>query len=380
MRKKYIFGKKLYISVLTSILVLLTTVATTFAWVGVFANSTFETFDFNIKASNLQEYGILISSTGEIGSFSESIPAIDIKRQILENWGISTKNKSDTEIESIFIGLNMSQCTTLPVLEGNSIKKLGDFRTIENVVTKKYYKFDIYITPTRFYEGNSSSNYLLDVYLDKDMITGNDKTMTLDGSIDYSASFNNPLENLPSNIRKINGGETFRVVTVNSKSACRVAFEKYAVTTIGDLEFYENSSPNSTIIYSGDSYNYPTYNESNSTYEFGGILPDNENFAVKYYNTYDYGYAKNGVHSVSVPNDIYNARGVTSATADRVLTSSTNHLIDSENINEQISLNKMMKVSISFWIEGWDADCFNVLNRNPIALNISLSITNEERF
>ena len=45
MRKKYIFGKKLYISVLTSILVLLTTVATTFAWVGVFANSTFDTFE-----------------------------------------------------------------------------------------------------------------------------------------------------------------------------------------------------------------------------------------------------------------------------------------------------------------------------------------------
>ena len=54
MRKKYIFGKKLYISVLTSILVLLTTVATTFAWVGVFANSTFESFDIDIKLSNLE--------------------------------------------------------------------------------------------------------------------------------------------------------------------------------------------------------------------------------------------------------------------------------------------------------------------------------------
>ena len=61
MRKKYIFGKKLYISVLTSILVLLTTVATTFAWVGVFANSTFETFNIDLKASHLDEYGIEIS-------------------------------------------------------------------------------------------------------------------------------------------------------------------------------------------------------------------------------------------------------------------------------------------------------------------------------
>ena len=61
MRKKYIFGKKLYISVLTSILVLLTTVATTFAWVGVFANSTFESFNIGIKASSLEEYNVEIS-------------------------------------------------------------------------------------------------------------------------------------------------------------------------------------------------------------------------------------------------------------------------------------------------------------------------------
>ena len=83
MRKKYIFGKKLYISVLTSILVLLTTVATTFAWVGVFANSTFESFDVIIKASGLEEYGIVISATGEEGTFSDSISSTSIKRQIL---------------------------------------------------------------------------------------------------------------------------------------------------------------------------------------------------------------------------------------------------------------------------------------------------------
>ena len=71
MRKKYIFGKKLYISILTSILVLLTTVATTFAWVGVFANSTFDQFDFNIKSSSLEEYGIEISLSGKENSFSD---------------------------------------------------------------------------------------------------------------------------------------------------------------------------------------------------------------------------------------------------------------------------------------------------------------------
>jgi hypothetical protein len=34
--------------------VLMTTIATTFAWVGVFANSTFKQFDIEIKASSLE--------------------------------------------------------------------------------------------------------------------------------------------------------------------------------------------------------------------------------------------------------------------------------------------------------------------------------------
>ena len=83
MRKKYIFGKKLYISVLTSILVLLTTVATTFAWVGVFANSTFEKFDFAIRSNDLKEYSIEISLDGV--NFYDSINFDDIKEQLLLN-------------------------------------------------------------------------------------------------------------------------------------------------------------------------------------------------------------------------------------------------------------------------------------------------------
>ena len=89
MRKKYIFGKKLYISVLTSILVLLTTVATTFAWIGVFANSTFEQFDIGIRVSNLDEYNIDISLDGINFSKDGIIEGVELQKQILLNWGYS---------------------------------------------------------------------------------------------------------------------------------------------------------------------------------------------------------------------------------------------------------------------------------------------------
>ena len=381
MRKKYIFGKKLYISILTSILVLITSVATTFAWVGVFANSTFQEFDIKIKSSSLEEYGIEISATGEEGTFSESIDGVIIKRQILTNWGYNNVDLLDDErVEAIFSTLNMYQCTNTPVLKDGKIQKLGQFKTIENNNTRNYFKFDIYIAATRYYEGTSGSNFLLDVYLNQGLVTSNVKKYKLNGSVSYPSSFINPLINLPDGVNGISGGDEFTTVYVNPASATRVAFEKYEVTTRGNFSYYEGKEPISTIIYSGDSYNYPTYNEITNVHEFGGILPDDYNFAVKYYNNYDFVFARNGVNSVSVPSSIYNIRGPESNTCDLPLHSTNNHLIDPNNENEQIGLSKMMKVSVSFWIEGWDADCFSVLDRNPITLSVSLQTANEENF
>lgn len=381
MRKKYIFGKKLYISILTSILVLLTTVATTFAWIGVFANSTFEQFEIDIKASGLEEYGIEISATGEDGTFSDSISGNVIKRQILSNWGYSNVEMlSDDTVDSLFSALNMHQCTNTPILQDGKIQKLGEFRTIENNLTKQYFKFDIYVSSTRFYEGNSSSAYLLDVYINQGLLQSPVKKYDLIGPVTFPNAFVSPLNNLPTGIRALSGGDVVSTVYSSAASSARVAFEKYEVVSRGNPSAYEGKEPVSTIIYSGDSYDYPTYNETNNSYEFGGILPDNSNFAVMYYNYYDFVNALNGVSHVSVPSSIYSIRGVESATADRTLHSTTNHLIDSQNSNEQIGLTAMMKVTVSFWIEGWDADCYSILDRNPINLSISLGIANEEVF
>ena len=104
MRKKYIFGKKLYISVLTSILVLLTTVATTFAWVGVFANSTFESFDIDIRASKLDEYSLEISSDGV--NFSDSISFDSLKKQILMNWGYTEEQLYSDDKINLYYYIN----------------------------------------------------------------------------------------------------------------------------------------------------------------------------------------------------------------------------------------------------------------------------------
>ena len=381
MRKKYIFGKKLYISVLTSILVLLTTVATTFAWVGVFANSTFESFDVSIKGSFLGEYGVVISATGEEGTFSETIDALTVKKMILKNWGYSSeKIEDDEKAEALFNSLNMHQCTTLPILDGNKIKKLGTFKTIEKMITKNYFKFDIYVAPIQLYPG-STSDYLLDLYVSDNLITSTPRNYIPTHSVTFPNSFSNPLINLPDGITIINGGSKLKNIRHNPSKACRVAFEKYSVVDKGSPEQYTSlDEPISTVIYSTDSYNYPIYDSNSTTYNFGGILPNDANFGILNYNQSDYIYAKNGIKYLSMDEDIYSIRGVTGSHPDIVLSSETNHLINPTNANEQISLEKMMKISISFWIEGWDADCINTLNQNLLTLSVELNTTNEEKF
>ena len=59
---------------------------------------------------------------------------------------------------------------------------------------------------------------------------------------------------------------------------------------------------------------------------------------------------------------------------------SVEHLIDSTNPDEQIGVNQMMKITCYFWFEGWDSDCFPVLNASPVFINLGFSMVNDVEF
>ena len=364
MRKKYIFGKKLYISILTSILVLLTTVATTFAWVGVFANSTFEKFDVNIKISNLIEYGLEISLTGEEGTFSDSIDSLSIKKAILVNWGYNQALlDSASTVENLFSRLEMEQCTTLPTLSEEKIQKLG-----------------------KFYDSGNATDFKLDVYLNPNVMTGREKQRDLFNSFSYPSTFINPYDEmiqngtltLPSGVRTVKAGERIYSAKLDSSTATRVAFEKYKVVDKYDVSAYSSADqPMSTIIYH-KGYEYPVYYENQNMYNFGAILPDEINLATAYFNSSESRYLTDNFKTISIPNDLYNIRGVESNTKDISISRETNHIINSSNPNETIGMNQMIKLTVSFWFEGWDADCFKAIAASPVSLNIVLSASNED--
>ena len=386
MRKKYIFGKKLYISVLTSILVLLTTVATTFAWVGVFANSTFESFDIGIKASSLEEYNIEISTDGI--HFSNELSFTSVQRQILTNFGYENVNDmTDERVNTLYLRLNLDQCTTVPNLNGNKIVSLGHFKDMFDVPTKKFMKFDMYISATKNYDAGSSSDFSMDVFLGPNMLKGKKKSYTLFNHYTYLSDFVNPytelinnnLLTLPEGIHPILAGTTISTARVDSSSAARVAFEKYPVVTKGHPELYTDSvQPKSAIIYQ-DTYEYPIYSDDGYQ-SFGAILPDEDNLATMYYNSTEYIYYTAEIKKISLPNDLKTTRSVIGSVPDLVLSSKTNQLIDSSNLDEQVGINTMMKMTVYFWFEGWDSDCFPVINHSPVDININFMMRNEEEF
>ena len=383
MRKKYIFGKKLYISILTSILVMLTMVATTFAWVGVFANSTFEQFDVNVKASQLDEYSIEVSTTGEEGTFKDYIDTSDLKKAILLNWGYNEYDLSrDSDVDALFDMLDMDQCTTIPVLSNGKIQKLGVFKDLYGEVTHKLYKFDIYIAPKKNYDSQSDSSlFTMDAYLQKGLLTGKVKSKKLVNPYTYSDEFINPLSSTisaSSLFQPLTSGTTITEARVDSADASRIAFEKYKVVDKGHPEQYDsNSEPLSAVIYQ-TGYEWPVYNETENVYCFGSILPDEANLATGYYNSTEQYYTSRHYWNLKMNQEVYSTRGVESSTKDILFNSNTSLLIDSSNPEEIMGLNKMMKIAVYFWFEGWDADCFPAINASPVSININFALSQSE--
>lgn len=345
--------KKLYISILVCSLVLLTCIATTYAWVGIISNSTFEEFTLNVNVSNLKEYGIEISTDGI--NFKTDIDSLDLKKQILLNYGYTEEQLSNDEIiESTFSRFNLEACTNNPDFENN---KMSNFTTLTGSTTRKYFKFDIYISAYKVYETGTVTDFKLDTFLRGDILNGTVSSYTLFNEFTY-----------PSNVisNTISPNQTISKTVVNSHSAARLAIEKYEVVEKYKPELYTDSSVSTDlIIYQGGTQN-PSYNESTGIYSYGGILSDEMNLALYDFNSF---YQTN----YSVP-----SWAVERGTKELEINEENSQIIDSSVQTEQIGINDMMKLSFYFWFEGWDADCFSVVNQKPVSINLNFSTSYRE--
>ena len=357
------------ISILTSVIVFVTMVATTFAWVGIFTYASTDSFQMNLKVSELDSnYYLTISSDGKKDNFSDSVSTINLQRQILnEKYDFKYANVDDSTIEKLFSNLVIAPSTT-------TINSDNTFSTFEEVnynygafnlqQSKSYYKFDIYLSV------NTKEGITSDTTGIKANVFLTNLAETLVGTI-HEDMFSdiNPFINMPSN--PIN--DLLRTIpkkfSVDSKNACRFGFSIYNPIDIND-EYVGTELPEKSLIFQGGN-EMPYYNETTDVYDLGGCLPEDQNTAIQEILKIRPDYTNSSADL------FYSKLNQAMNRGDLVLTEE-NSLI--WNRNEQTKylgimdgIQTKMKVSVYFWFEGWDADCLRHIEMQPVTLNLTFT-------
>lgn len=369
--------RKIYLSVIFVALSLLTMVATTFAWVGIVSNASFEKITINLETDNEEsDYGVMLSLTGKEGDFHDSIDAIDLQKQILINMGVPEKTlQKEMNIRNTFNSIGLTPCTVTRMSDGTGLYSFTDnygykpYAYDDGFITSYsgYFSFDIWITIYKIGDDVTGSENKLSVYL-----RGGDKGIL---SSDYSSSFiandiiypddSNPmssqyLDTLNSfGPGKVVAGEIY----INPANATRLSVQKARSVRLYDYDNSNNDDYRGLKIFKTGS-NIPRYDSRFNVYDFGGVLPSDYNFAWKQYNS-----TRTGIERVGeVPENVIN-RGDVTFVDDGV----TNHIVDK---TDNVTTSDMIKMHFNFWFEGWDSDCFEGIDSQRVDINLSFSTKN----
>lgn len=361
--------RKILISIFTIIVVIITTFATTYAWVGILTAASIEQFQLDFKTQEDSNYALLIS-TKENGTFKEVLSEddyIDIKRQILKNMGKNVDMLSNAGINTEYNNIKLEPVS----IDKDKLTK-DDFYLIDKnsigvkTKTNKRLKFDLYLSLDYIGEDviTEETNITVNLLLDdiENTLTGNTKLGSVANGITYPST-----GTIMPNFSTIKSSD---LVNVNSASAARVALSLYSPIYLED-DSYSNhpelSDPYYQVIYQGGT-NQPYYDKKNDTYSFGGILPEEYNLAYQEYKSiYDL-----DPTLFFIPNEALN-RG------DLELNDQNTRLADTSfNFGIINGKRTKIKITVDFWFEGWDADCFDVIEKNPVSLNLVFTTAKDE--
>jgi hypothetical protein len=361
--------KKVYMSILAILLVFITVVATTFAWVGILTYAQTDTFKMNLKVQDLEnDYYLSISATGQPDDFSENGDTTELKKQIIKNMGYSideltTPQLVDKKFNSVY-RIRPVTTTRDTILDDEFHEILANGAVINDARSNNFYKFDIYISMEH---RNGDEAITTDTNVKMDLVLSNISQLLI-GDIatkhvanDFTYPSSDYLANDVYNPYGLTTIKTDTPISVNAASAARIALAVY--DPIERTSNYTGlESPSKLYIYQGGSQ-LPRYYEETNLYSFGGILPEEYNLAL-----YEHKMNKVlGPQHLIIPDDALN-RG------DLELTEENRFLIDGDfGFGIKHGIKSKLKITTYFWFEGWDADCFDIINAINVEVNISLT-------
>lgn len=354
--------RKMYFSILTSILVLVVSVTTTYAWAGILSYSSTEQFIIHLDKIDHADFSIMISLDGK--NFSEGISMADLRRNILENMDIDCSRYSDSVVNDLFSKIVMN-----PVSMQKTGLQTGPFVCLEDITDNTQFDYKNVVESSRA----KKSYFNFDLYLSFDYTGAHDQATEELLNDSHSVLLSNanrlvvgPTKSIqlskPYQFQDYFNQEKISKTTVNVASAARVALTKYEVVDRGHPEDAKNVSD--LIIYQGGT---ATPTKEADVYSFGGIMDSKNNLAFTEYNNIN-------VKKISEDtlNDFYQNR-CKDELEDAISFSELDEghwFIEKE---DGLNTKTMMKINVKMWIEGFDGDCFNVIGHSPFTLNLVFS-------
>lgn len=345
--------RKLYLSVLSLILVAMTFTATTFAWFQINSSASVDGFDFELQSG----LGFVVSSDGE--NFKNAITSKEIKQLIIinqnsEDYELVSGELINKESQAKLTEADMNKYLSeevlfLPLTSQNGIDLIDLYNSTPKLESGRYIEFSIFFKAA---SNVKEDNLTYDIYLN-----GEDITNSTTGQAVSKTSISSEATEveLKANMTAYNNGTVMNYVkgdkiTVYSSNAMRMSIEDtssdtpkatiYELSDEQDLEFGSYATD-----YSGEDITLKKlYNADESamfTY-YNNLRPNSRLQKLEY---------------ESKPQSI------------RTLGTEDQPKVTTVTSGEDAKL-----VTFRFWLEGWDADCFDGLAK---AISVKLSFTSK---
>ena len=360
--------RKVYMSILTVVLLVTTMFATTFAWVGILTYSELENFELNLKVDNISsDYNLLVSLTGEEGTFKEEVNMSEIRLQIMENIGVDISFLEGANAQTILTAFNYLKLAPVsPEKNGNQLENFKEYDIHEKnfFPSTSYFKFDLYFSVDRKNKNDSLDES--QVYIDSGIIFQENSNIMV-GEICSTNVINGII--YPSDGLYEHPGFDInkQLVSIDSSSATRLALQVYDPIDISS-EYSSEALANSLYIFKKGGQ-LPSYNETTDTYSFGGILPEEYNLAIR---------EMKSIYSIKT--NLYDSEFFPIGRENDYELESGNNILWQKNssiYNNYFGIKNgiltKIKLSIYFWFEGWDADCMNFINKTNNSLELVFS-------
>lgn len=350
--------KKIFLSIMSLLLLVITFATTTYAWFEINSSASVEGFDFQVNSGE----GFLVSIDGI--NYYNDLDAQKIKQAIVVGYDPTRYKIENEKVVYYDTGISISDEDVDDILnnilllprtstDGIEIKDL--YNAPSNSNEGSFMQFSIYFRTTSLEE---SDNMDYDIYLATEDITLDDGTILPKTSI-ISDPTNVSLEAQMTTTGGLkNPGDDIQVYSAN---AMRMSIEDTSLETT-KATIYELTNSMDLGSYATD---YDMVNDNSAItdiekQELNNLYNCNNNAMFTYYNNLRPYAQLTPLAYANVPNTIrdFNSDTIPSIT----------------NVK---SGNGAKLVTFRFWLEGWDADCFDGLDKS---IKVKLSFTSKRNY